>query len=237
MWHRFNLTAMESGPECTCVNNDDFTVPVSGGSRCTEWACVLCGHCIQMTAWEQQRICIKFHVKLKHSSTETIQMVQKAAAMGNWRSEASSWQCASSCIMSRAEFLGETPNQPADSASLQPRFGTLWLLAFPTSKITFEREEIPEHWWNSGKFNRTVNGYWENCVRSQSAYSEGDWDTVVLCTMFLVSCIFFNKCLFFMLRGWIPSGQKSYMPNFFPPFMYILQGLHKPHTLFIKNVF
>ena len=29
--------------------------------------------------------------------------------------------------------------------------------------------------------------HWENCVRSQSAYLEGDWGVIVLCTMFLVS--------------------------------------------------
>ena len=38
---------------------------------------------------------------------------------------------------------------------------------------------------------------WENCVRSQGAYFEGDWGVIVLCTTFLVSCIFFNKCLYF----------------------------------------
>ena len=32
----------------------------------------------------EQQICIKFCVKLEHSSTETIQIIQKAAAMGNW---------------------------------------------------------------------------------------------------------------------------------------------------------
>ena len=29
-----NLAAEESGLECMCVNNDDITVLVSGGSRC-----------------------------------------------------------------------------------------------------------------------------------------------------------------------------------------------------------
>ena len=38
---------------------------------------------------------------------------------------------------------------------------------------------------------------WENCMRSHGAYFEGDWDIIGLCTMFLVSCIFFNKCLYF----------------------------------------
>ena len=37
----------------------------------------------------------------------------------------------------------------------------------------------------------------ENCVRYQSAYFAGGWSIFVLCTMFLVSCIFFNKCLYF----------------------------------------
>ena len=38
----------------------------------------------KMTDQVDQRIYIKFYVKLEHSSWETIQMIQKAAAMGNW---------------------------------------------------------------------------------------------------------------------------------------------------------
>ena len=43
MWHQCNLAAKESGLECACVNNDDFTVLVSRCSRfrwvsmCTVW--------------------------------------------------------------------------------------------------------------------------------------------------------------------------------------------------------
>ena len=80
---------------------------------------------------------------------------------------------------------------------LQPTFGALWLLALPKIKITFEREEISDHWWNSGKYNGTGDGDLENCVRFQGAYVEGDWGITVLCTMFLISCIFFHKCLYF----------------------------------------
>ena len=36
---------------------------------------------------------------------------------------------------------------------------------------------------------------WKNCVRSQGAYFEREWDVIVLRTVFLISCIFFNKCL------------------------------------------
>ena len=80
---------------------------------------------------------------------------------------------------------------------LQPRFVALRLLAFPQIKITFEREEISDCWWDSGKYDGAANGDWENCVRSQGVYFDGHWGVIVLCTMFLVSCIFFNKCLYF----------------------------------------
>ena len=41
----------------------------------------------KMTERVEQRICIQFCVKLEHSSTETIRMTQKAAAMatGDWQ--------------------------------------------------------------------------------------------------------------------------------------------------------
>ena len=43
------------------------------------------------------------------------------------------------------------------------------------------------------------------------AYFKGDWGVIVLCTMFLVSCIFFNKCLlYFISHRWILSGQMPF---------------------------
>ena len=129
-------------------------------------------------------------------------MMKMAAAMGNWWLAASSWQCACSCIMSCAEFFGETSNHLGDWASLQSRFGALWLLAFPKTKITFEREEISGCWWDSGKYTGQLiviptkdfaecfeqwKRHWENCVRYHGACFEGDWGPIVLCTMFLIS--------------------------------------------------
>ena len=93
--------------------------------------------------------------------------------------------------------FNETSNHPGDSAPLQLRFGALWLLAFPKTKITFEREEISDHWWNSEKYDREADGDREKYVRSQGAYFEGNRGVIVLSTMFFVSCIFFNKCLYF----------------------------------------
>ena len=89
------------------------------------------------------------------------------------------------------QFFGKISNHPGDSVPLQPRLRAPWFLAFPKTKITFEREEISHHWWDSGKYNREADGNWENCVRSQGTYFEGDWGVIVLYTMCLVSCILY----------------------------------------------
>ena len=54
--------------------------------------------------------------------------------------------------------FGETSNHPDDSTPLQPRFGALWLLAFPKAKITFEREEITDYGWDSGEYDAAPVG-------------------------------------------------------------------------------
>ena len=75
--------------------------------------------------------------------------------------------------------------------------GALQLLAFPKTKTTFEKEEISDCQWDSGKYNGAADVVWKCYVRSQGELFEGDWGVIVLCIVFLVSCIFFNKCLYF----------------------------------------
>ena len=101
---------------------------------------------------------------------------------------------ASHCIQS---LLVKHQITQVTQSPLQTRFSALWLLAFPKTKITSEREEISDCWWDSGKHNRAAHGDGENWVRSHHAYFEEDWGITVLCTMFLASCIFFSKCLYF----------------------------------------
>ena len=118
-------------------------------------------------------------------------MIPKAVAKGNWWLAASPQQCRF------GQICGKMSNHPADLAPLQLRLGVLQLLAFPKTKITFEREEISDSLWDSGKYDGAVDGHWENCVISQGAYFEGDWGVTILCTVFLVSCIFISKCPYF----------------------------------------
>ena len=115
-----------------------------------------------MTEKVEQWIYIQFCVKLEHSSAETIGWFGRAQlwAAGDWQLHHDNAPAHASHLVQR--FLVKRQitlmTQPLP---LQPKFGPLWLLAFPQTKITFEREEIS------------------------------------LCIMFLISCIFFNKYLYF----------------------------------------
>ena len=143
-------------------------------------------------------------------------MIQKAAAKGNWWLAASSWQHACSCITSHAKFFAKHQITQVTQTLYSPDLVPCNFWLFPKTNITFEKEQISDHQWNSGKYNSAADGDWENCVRSQGACFEGNWCIFVLCTVFLVSCIFFNKYLFFILRGWLPSGQALYIIPFKP---------------------
>ena len=158
-----------------------------------------------MTEWVEQRICIKFCVKLEHSSTENSHMIQKAATMGNWWLAASPWQCACSCITSRAVFWWNIKSlrwlSPLYSPYMVP--WDFWL---------FPKLESPL----KGKRFQTTNEIQENT--SWKLIRLGKQCDVLRCLLwrglrrhcplYNVSCMFFNKCLsFFIFHGWIPNGQ------------------------------
>ena len=138
---------------------------------------------LKMTERVEQRIHIKFCIKLEHSSTETIWMTQKAAAMGNWWLAASSWQCACSCITSLADH-------PGDSAPLHPRFGTLWLLAFPKTKITFEKEEI-----------QTFNEIQENTTGQLMSIGRTVWGPKVPALMGTEVSLSYGQCFLYLVSS------------------------------------
>ena len=104
----------------------------------------------KMTDLIEWQICMKFCIKVEYSSTESIWMIQKATPMGNWWLAVHHYSAPThaSCLM---QSFWQNIKTPRCLSPLQPRFGTQWLLAFPKTKITFEREEISEHWWDSGK--------------------------------------------------------------------------------------
>ena len=165
---------------------------------------LLCEHvyCVavtfKMTERMEPEICISFWVKLEHSLWKLFGWFRRPQlwATGDWQLHHDNAPAHASHLV-HSFLVKHQITQVTQPLLPQPRFGTLQLLAFPKIKITFEREEIADLWWDSGKYDRAADGNWENCVRSQDAYSEGDWGVIVLCTMFLVYCIFFSKCFYF----------------------------------------
>ena len=141
-----------------------------------------------MIEWVEQWICIKFCIKLE----------RLLPFPGNYSDDSEGHSYGQLVIGSfittmrpllhhiSCSFLVKHQITQVTQPPLQLRFGAMWILAFPKTKITFGREQISDHWWDSGKYNETADGNWENCVRSQGAYFERDWGIMVLCTVFLV---------------------------------------------------
>ena len=73
-----------------------------------------------------------------------------------------------------------------------------WLFLKLTSFLKRKRfqtiNEIKENM--TGQMMVIGKSPWD-CVRSQGTYFERDWSIIFLCTVYLVSCTFFNKCLYF----------------------------------------
>ena len=150
----------------------------------------------KMTEQVEQWIFITFCVKLEHSFVETIQMIQKATAMGSWWLAASSQQCAHSCI-NLVQSIWWNIKPPSwlsipYSPDLMPcdfwlfqNWNHLWK-GIDFKPLMRFRKIWQSSWWRLGEL-----------CEVPKCYSEGDWGIIVLCTMFLVSCIFFNKCFYF----------------------------------------
>ena len=198
-WQWCDLAAKESGLECACVNDDNFTVLVRRG----QWA-PLSEHvyCVavtfKMTEWEEQQIYIKFCVKLEHSLMETILMIPRLQLWATGDRQLHHNHVPPHASRLVQSIFDKTSNHSGDSAPLQSRSGTLRLLAFPKTKITLENQEISDHQWDSEKYDGASDGELiGKTVRFQGVYFEGDCGIIVVCIMFLVSYIFFNKCLHF----------------------------------------
>ena len=90
-----------------------------------------------------------------------------------------------------------------------PDLVALWLLAFPKTKITFEREEISDHPQDSGKYNKTANGDWKAVWCPKVPTLEGSEVSLsyVQCFLYLVSS-WINVSIFISC-GWICARQSQ----------------------------
>ena len=174
-------------------------------------------HCVtttfKMTEEVEQWICIQFCMKLEHSSAETIQMIHKAAAMGNWWLAASSQQHTCSCITSCAEFFGETSThqvtEPPYSTDLVP--SNFWL--FPKLKSPLK-----------GKRFQTIDEIQENTTAQLMAVGRTVWGPKVLTSKQTAAPLCYVQCFLYLVFSSINvSGfHSAWLYTFWTDFIQLL---------------
>jgi hypothetical protein len=101
-------------------------------------------------------------------------------SQSQWLSEqiASSRQCVCPFYSSRADIFGKASYHPYLLAFLEPRFGSLLLLAIPKAKIAFERKEICKYDGHTVHklTQRRLTAHWHavreyDCSRMHSKFS------------------------------------------------------------------
>ena len=163
----------------------------------------------KMNGWVEQQICIKFWVKLEHSSEDTIWMIHrlKLWATGDWQLHHNKVTVHASRLM---QFVVETSitqvTQPPESPDLVPC--DFW--CSPKLKSPLK-----------GKRFQTINEIQENTMGQLMAIGRTVWGpkvptlkgtkaslSYVQCFLYLVSSSI--NVSIFILHGWVPSGQTKY---------------------------
>ena len=123
----------------------------------------------KMNEQVEQKICIKFYIKLEHSSAETIWMIQKAPAMGNWWLAASTQQSTHSHITSFAEILVKHQITQVTQPYYSPDFAPWDFWIFPKLKSPLK-----------GKRFQTIDETQENRTGQPMATGRTAWGPKVL---------------------------------------------------------
>ena len=166
---------------------------------------------IKMTERVEQQICIKSCIKPEHSSMETIQ-ASEGQSCGKW--------VIGSFIMTMLPFkhyvscggFWQNIKSLRWRSCLQPRFGTLQLLAFLKTKIAFEGEETLDCQWGSGKYDAAADGDWENCGGPKVPAMKGTGVSLpcVQCWLYKV-CSSKTVSLFHSVAGYFLDRRLMYM--------------------------
>ena len=144
------LSVKRSGLKCSCAINEDFAVLVIRAVDLLSEHAYCVAITFKMTERVEQQICLKFCVKLKCSSMETIWMMPQLWATGDWQLHHDN--ASNSCITSCAVFWWNIKSP----RWLSPTTAQVWhpvTSGFSQNKVTFEREEISDHRWDSGKYD------------------------------------------------------------------------------------
>ena len=133
--------------------NDDFTVLVSGGGRCC-WVS-MCTVRLMNSKWLSEwsnESAPNFALSLNIPPKKLFGWFRRLQlwATGDCQLQHNHLSAHASYLMQR--FLVKHQITQVTQPRVQPRYGALWLLGFPKTKISFKREEISDCQWESGKY-------------------------------------------------------------------------------------
>ena len=185
-------------PRRVCVNNDNFTLLVSGGGRCpwVSHALTQCGHHIQNDWANTATNLHQILREVEQSSAETVRMTQKATTRG-----AGDWQLHHNNTPAHASRLVQTflvkhhitqviqslysPYLGPVTSSFSQNYIHLWRERDFRPLMRF-RKICQGSWWWLGELCEVPRCLlWRGLRHHYPMYS-------VSCI-----CIFFNKCLYF----------------------------------------
>ena len=158
-----------------------------------------------MTEQVERQICIKFCVKLEHSSTETIRMIQKATVVGNWWLAVhhnnvpthASHLLQSFVVKYQITQVTQPPPSPLQSPDIVPYDVQL----FPKLKSSLKGKRFRP----SVRFRKIWQGSWWELRELWEVPRCLHWRGLRHhCPVYNISCIFFNKCLFFHIT-WLDT--------------------------------
>ena len=197
-----NLAAKESGLECTCVNNDDFTVLVSGDGRrpwvsiCTVW--------LLHSKWlseERNKSALNLVLRLNLLLWKLFRWFRRPQlwATGDWQLHYNNVSTHTSCLMQ--SFLVKCQITQVTQFPYRPDLAPCNFWLFPKLKSPLKGR----HFKPSVSFRKICWGSWwllgEMCEVPWCLLRRGLRHH---CPVYSVSCIFFNKCLYFHIT-WLDT--------------------------------
>ena len=161
MWHRCNLAAKESGLKCTCVSNDNFMVWVSWGGR-HHWMSMF-------TVWPSHAKWLSEQSNESASNFALSLYIPPRNYLGDSEGQSYGQLVIGSFITTMCLLMHHISCrvfwQNIKSPSwLSPPIAQIWCpgtFGFFKTNTTFEREEISDHQWDSGKYDGAADGNWE----------------------------------------------------------------------------
>ena len=175
------------------------------------WACVLCGHCIQSdwacTAMNLHQI-LNIHPWKLFSEGHSYRQPVIGSFIRTTRLLRHHILC---------RCFGETSNHPGDTAPLQPKFGVLWLLAFPKLKSPLK-----------GKRFHPINEIQANTMWQMMAMGRTVWGSKVPTLKGIEVSLFCVLCFLYLISSSInvSTFHSTWLDTFWTDLVYL-----KPHMV------